>query len=41
MDARTPKAFGVLKEALITAPILCYADFNREFMLETDASLQG
>ena len=34
-------SFHALEEALVAAPVLGYSDFNREFMLETNASLQG
>ena len=33
------QAFHVLQEALVTVPVLGYLNFNREFVLETDASL--
>lgn len=32
------KAFETLRTSLITPPILCYPDFNNEFLLFTDAS---
>ena len=33
--------FNNLKQALISAPILAYPDYSREFILETNASLKG
>lgn len=34
-------SFVRLKEALVCAPVLAYADFSRPFQLYTDASLEG
>lgn len=34
-------AFNTLKEALITEPILIYPDFNKDFTITCDASIDG
>ena len=34
-------AFTELKQKLTTSPVLAYSNFTREFVLETDASVQG
>ena len=35
------QVFDALRDALVTAPVLGYPDLNREFVLETNTSLQG
>ncbi|XP_041939766.1 uncharacterized protein LOC121700694 [Alosa sapidissima] len=39
--AECDRAFRRLKEALVSPPILAYADFTKPFRLYTDASLEG
>ena len=34
-------SFNAPKHALITAPVLSYPDFPKEYVLETDTSLKG
>ena len=44
MEMWTPQcesAFQSLKQKLVTAPVLAYADFTKPFFLEVDASHQG
>ena len=37
----TATAFASLKQALCSTPVLTYPRFDREFVLEVDASLKG
>ena len=35
------RVFSALKQACIRAPVLAFADYTKEFLLETDASKEG
>ena len=35
------KAFHALKEVCMSAPVLAFIDYTKEFLLETDASKEG
>ena len=35
------KAFAVLKQVCMTAPVLAFANYTKPFLLETDASKDG
>ena len=35
------RAFDALKQACMSAPILTFADYTKEFLLESDASKEG
>ena len=35
------KAFDMLKQACMSTPVLAFADYTKEFLLETDASKEG
>jgi hypothetical protein len=39
--SKQQQAFELLKEKLVTAPILAYPDFSKRFILATDASYHG
>ena len=37
----TLRAFNALKQACMSAPVLAFANYTKEFLLETDASREG
>ena len=41
LSRKAKEAFGLLKQALLQAPVLKFADYSKPFVLETDASSDG
>ena len=41
LSQKAKEAFSLLKQALLQAPVLKFADYSKPFMLETDASSNG
>ena len=41
LSQKAKEAFNLLKQALLQAPVLKFADYSKPFILETDASSDG
>ena len=41
LSQKAKEAFNLLKQALLQAPVLKFADYSKPFMLKTDASFNG
>ena len=41
LSRKAKEAFGLLKQALLQAPVLKFADYSKPFIMETDASSDG
>ena len=41
LSQKAKESFSLLKQALLQAPVLKFADYSKPFMLETDASSNG
>ena len=41
LSRKAKEAFSLLKQALLQAPVLKFADYSKPFMLETDVSSDG